>query len=101
LKAALATVDLAISGDSGPMHLATALGRPTLALFGSSVRAFGFAPLGESRVLEVSGLSCRPCGVHGRDHCWRRHWRCLRDLTPEMVVAEAKAMLAAREGRER
>lgn len=93
LKAALAQVDLAISGDSGPMHLATALERPTLALFGSSVRAFGFTPLGRARVLEVSGLSCRPCGVHGRDRCWRGHWRCVRDLSPEMVTMEAIRML--------
>jgi heptosyltransferase-2 len=93
LKAALAQVDLAISGDSGPMHLASALGTPTLALFGSSVRAFGFTPLGRTRVLEVSGLSCRPCGVHGRDRCWRGHWRCVRDLTPELVTMEAIRML--------
>lgn len=93
LKATLATANLAISGDSGPMHLATALGRPTLAIFGSSVRAFGFTPLGGSRVLEVSGLSCRPCGVHGRDFCWRGHWRCVRDMTPAMVAGAAVQML--------
>ncbi|MCA9729742.1 MAG: glycosyltransferase family 9 protein [Candidatus Eisenbacteria bacterium] len=99
LKAALSGVDLAISGDSGPMHLATALGVPTLALFGSSVLAFGFSPLGPSRVLGVEGLRCRPCGVHGRDRCWRGHWRCLRDLTPERVVGEAMDMIRTKERR--
>jgi ADP-heptose:LPS heptosyltransferase len=94
LKAVLSRIDLAITGDSGPMHLATALGRPTLALFGSSVRALGFWPLGkQSRVLEVDGLSCRPCGVHGRNHCRRGDWACLEGLTPDRVVAEAQALL--------
>lgn len=96
LKAALAAMDLVIGGDSGPGHLATALGRPTLILFGSTVPAFGFAPLGSgSRILAVEGLSCRPCGVHGRDHCWKGHWRCLRDLTPDRVVRTALEMLEA------
>jgi heptosyltransferase-2 len=77
------------------MHLAAALGTPVLGLFGSTVRAFGFAPPGSSsRVLEVDGLPCRPCGVHGRDACWLGHWRCVRDLAPERVVAEVRRLLA-------
>ena len=95
LKAVLADVDLAITSDSGPMHLATALGRPTLALFGSSVRGLGFWPLGpKSRVLEVEGLRCRPCGVHGRDHCRRGDWACLRGLVPERVAQAARDLVA-------
>ena len=87
LKALLSTAQLAVSGDSGPMHLATALGIPVVAVFGSSVRTFGFTPLGaRTRVLEVPGLFCRPCGVHGRDRCWRGGFRCL-DISPDVVVA--------------
>ncbi|MCA9756188.1 MAG: glycosyltransferase family 9 protein [Candidatus Eisenbacteria bacterium] len=87
LKAVLASVDLAVSGDSGPMHLATAFGVPVVAVFGSSIRAFGFTPLGKrTRVLEVAGLRCRPCGVHGRDRCWRGGFPCL-DVDPADVVA--------------
>jgi len=94
LKAVLSEIDLAITSDSGPMHLVTALGRPTLALFGSSVRALGFWPLGKhSEVLEVDGLGCRPCGVHGRNRCRRGDWACLLGLTPEQVVMTASRML--------
>jgi heptosyltransferase-2 len=92
LKALLARADLVITGDSGPMHLATALDVPVLAIFGSSVAGFGFTPVGRSRVVEVEGLACRPCGVHGRDRCWLGHWRCLQSLSPRRIVEEAERM---------
>ncbi len=94
LKAALARASAAVSCDSGPMHLATALGLPVLGLFGSTVPRFGFAPLGgRAEVLEVDDLPCRPCGVHGREACWLGHWRCLRELEPARVAAEALRLL--------
>lgn len=93
LKALLASVQLAVSGDSGPMHLAAALGVPIVAVFGSSVRSFGFTPLGSaSEVLEVNGLFCRPCGVHGRNRCWRGGFPCL-DIAPEAVVRSGLALI--------
>ncbi|MEZ4650630.1 MAG: glycosyltransferase family 9 protein [Candidatus Eisenbacteria bacterium] len=98
LKAVLAGADLAVSGDSGPMHLATALGVPVVAVFGSSIRAFGFSPLGEkTRVLEVAGLRCRPCGVHGRDRCWRGGFPCLA-VDPGEVVAAGFELVGEPEG---
>ena len=79
LKAVLARARAVAASDSGPMHLAAALGRPVLGIFGSTVTGFGFTPLGpHARVLEAMDVACRPCGVHGRDHCWLGHWRCLR-----------------------
>jgi ADP-heptose:LPS heptosyltransferase len=92
LKAVLARTRAAAVSDSGPMHLAAALGVPVLGIFGSTVAGFGFAPLGpRARLLEVKDLACRPCGVHGRNRCWLGHWRCLRDLRPAHV---AEALLA-------
>jgi ADP-heptose:LPS heptosyltransferase len=89
LKAVLARVRAVAVSDSGPMHLAAALGRPVLGIFGSTITGFGFAPIGpKTRVLEAMDVACRPCGVHGRDHCWLGHWRCLRDLEPARVVEE-------------
>lgn len=101
LKAVLARSAAAVTGDTGPMHMATGLGVPVIALFGSSVPAFGFSPSGpRDRVLAVEDLACRPCGVHGRDHCWLGHWRCLRGITPEDVVSEVRRALDAAKGRE-
>ena len=59
LAAALAEVDLLVAGDSGPVHLATAVGTPALALFGpTSPERWGPPPPG--RALSLS-LPCAPC----------------------------------------
>ncbi len=95
LKAALAQAALVVSNDSGPMHLATALGVPVLALFGSTVPAFGFVPAGpRDQILAADELPCRPCSVHGRNRCWLGHWRCLREITPERIASQAIEQLA-------
>ena len=74
-----------ITGDSGPMHLAGAVGTPVLALFGPTTEEWGFFPAGpKDRVLEVP-LACRPCTLHGRKHCDRDH-ACMYTLTPERVM---------------
>lgn len=63
--------------DSAPLHMASALNIPTTAFFCSTVRDFGFYPLSKnSEVIEVSNLSCRPCGVHGYKECPRHHFEC-------------------------
>lgn len=93
LKAVLARARGVVVSDSGPMHLAAALGRPVLGIFGSTVTAFGFAPLGPgARVMEAKDVACRPCGVHGRDYCWLGHWRCLRDVQATRVAEELLAL---------
>jgi heptosyltransferase-2 len=100
LKAVLARARAVAASDSGPMHLAAALGRPVLGIFGSTITGFGFTPLGpHARVLEAMDVACRPCGVHGRDHCWLGHWRCLRDIEPSRV-AEELLELAGQSGSE-
>jgi len=91
LAAALARVQLLIACDSGPVHLATAVGTPVLALFGpTSVARWGPPPPGRAMAL---GLRCSPCSNHGGEVCPERHHRCLADLTPEAVVAAASEML--------
>jgi lipopolysaccharide heptosyltransferase II len=74
-----------VSGDTGVMHMATAVGTPLVALFGPTVRQFGFFPYSQrARVLQVD-LGCRPCTSKGGPRCPRGHHRCMRDLTPDMV----------------
>lgn len=67
--------------DSGPLHLASAMNAPVTAFFCSTVTSFGFGPLSEdSSVMEVSDLSCRPCGVHGYRVCPLGHFKCGVDM---------------------
>jgi len=91
LAAAIAGARLLVACDSGPVHLAGAVGTPALALFGptSPVR---WGPLPPGRALSL-GLGCAPCSNHGGDRCPEVHHRCMGDLSAEQVVAAAREML--------
>ena len=96
LGSLLQEMDLVITADSGPMHMAAAAGRPVLAVFGATdPKRTG--PYGEKhRVVALEGLECRPCFS---DRCARLDLACLRDLPAERVVAQAMEMLnTARRG---
>jgi heptosyltransferase-2 len=91
LAAALARMRLLVACDSGPVHLASAVGTPALALFGpTSTARWGPPPPG--RALAI-GLACAPCSNHGGDYCPEGHHRCLADLAPAAVLAAAREML--------
>jgi heptosyltransferase-2 len=75
-----------VTNDSAPQHLASAVGTPTLTIFGPTVPEFGFGPIAQRHI--VAGhekLTCRPCHRHGPQSCPLGHWRCMRELTPEYV----------------
>ena len=76
-----------VTNDSAPLHLATAMGTPIVALFGPTVTAFGFGPIRAGDVALDVDLQCRPCSSHGPPHCPLGHHRCMRDLTVEAVIA--------------
>ena len=75
-----------VTNDSAPQHLASAMGTPTLTIFGPTVPEFGFGPLAERHaVAGLDGLSCRPCDRHGPQRCPLGHWLCMRELGPELI----------------
>lgn len=77
-----------VTNDSAPLHLASAMNTPTVAVFGPTVPAFGFGPLAEkSAIAEHLSLDCRPCHPHGPRTCPLGHWRCMRELTVNDVLA--------------
>ena len=77
-----------VTNDSAPQHLGSAMGTPTLTIFGPTVPEFGFGPLAERHaVAGVDGLSCRPCDRHGPQRCPLGHWRCMRELGPDYVLS--------------
>ena len=79
-----------VSNDSAPMHLGVAAGIPVVAVYCSTIPAFGFAPRGpRDLVLEVDGLDCRPCGIHGHPECPEGHFRCGVDLDSAQVLSAA------------
>ena len=86
-----------VTNDSAPLHWATAMGTPLVALFGPTVTDFGFGPLRAGDIaLGMDGLQCRPCSPHGPLSCPLGHHRCMRDLTVEAVVAAIEELGALR-----
>lgn len=90
LIAMIACCDLFITNDSGPMHLAAALGVPTLALFGSTDQV-ATGPLGPAAVVLNKNVECSPCLLR---ECPIDH-RCMTRITVEEVFQEAVRMLRA------
>lgn len=92
--AALEFCDAVVTNDSGLMHLAAAKQKKIVAIFGSTVREFGFAPYGtESIVIEETGLDCRPCTHIGRANCPKGHFRCMNDISVDRVSSALVSML--------
>jgi heptosyltransferase II len=89
---ALGAASVAISNDSGLLHVAAALGTPSIGIFGPT-SPWHWAPLNPlAAVIETrSELACRPCH---KPVCQLTHHRCMRDITADEVLAAARAALA-------
>ncbi|MCS7161875.1 MAG: glycosyltransferase family 9 protein [Bacteroidia bacterium] len=87
LAALVAEAEAVYTVDSAVMHLATALNRPTAAVFCSTTPAFGFGPRAERYfILEPSvPLACRPCGRHGKSRCPQKHFLCGTSLNAALL----------------
>lgn len=93
LAAVLSLAAVFVGNDSGPGHLAAAVGTPTVTIFGPTVESFGFAPRG-SAVRTVSlPLECRPCSVHGGTSCRQGRRACLDDIDVSAVMEAAREIM--------
>ncbi len=94
MMALIGSCDLFVGNNSGPLHVASALGVPTVSVMGPS-DPLRFAPRGAAdRVVRLE-LPCSPCQ---RARCW--HHTCLRAIEPEEVRVQAEAALLLRLARE-
>jgi len=84
---------LLLCHDSGLLHLAQSQSLACVAIFGCTTQELGFFPINNnSRVVQVD-LACRPCTAKGLTACPRKHFRCMRDISVEMVLKQVRELL--------
>ncbi len=86
-----------VTNDTGLMHIAAALEKPIISLWGNTIPEFGMSPYyGEdsdkaerlSTIIEVQNLYCRPCSKIGFVKCPEGHFRCMREIDNDEVLAK-------------
>lgn len=90
-----------ITHDTGMMHIAAALNKSIISIWGNTIPAFGMTPYytenglnsiydeipenPKSTILQVDNLSCRPCSKIGYEKCPKGHFKCMNDLSFDKV----------------
>jgi len=83
-------LSLMIVMDSANMHFATLCQTPIISIWGGTHPNLGFAPIDpRAEILQVD-LPCRPCSAFGRADCPERHFKCMRETTPEKLYLTVK-----------
>jgi ADP-heptose:LPS heptosyltransferase len=89
----LKMADVVLTNDTGMMHIAAALHKPIVSIWGNTVPEFGMYPyLPKERdkfvIVECKGLKCRPCHKLGYEKCPKKHFKCMMDLDAKQVAKE-------------
>lgn len=89
---------LIVTNDTGLMHIASAFNKPIISLWGNTVPEFGMYPYMPGRnqlfdIIEIKGLSCRPCSKIGYNKCPKGHFKCMQLIKPEDVLEKVNVRL--------
>ncbi len=89
-----------ITHDTGLMHIAAALRKPAVSVWGNTDPSFGMYPLFPidtpeyfSKIVEIKNLSCRPCSKIGHSRCPKKHFRCIEEINENEIVEFVKKHL--------
>jgi len=94
----IAQSDVLISGDTGMMHLAAALKKSVVAVFGSTHPVLGYTPFyGNAEIpfsiVQNESLKCRPCTKQGKNSCPKGHFKCMIDLDVQQIIDKTTALV--------
>jgi heptosyltransferase-1 len=93
LAALMRRAAVCVTNDSGPMHLAVALDRPVVSIFGPS-DALWIGPYRRPNAVISANLPCAPCYLRELRRCPHQH-ACMREVSAEAVIALAERRLAS------
>lgn len=86
-----------LSGDTGLMHIAAALAKPIVAMYGSTHPTLGYTPYTSSHVphyiIQNDQISCRPCTKQGGNSCPKGHFKCMHDIKTEDIIEKIKSLV--------
>ncbi len=88
----IAQSGVVITHDTGMMHIAAALQKRIISVWGNTVLEFGMYPYygrqpDKNTSVEVKKLPCRPCSKIGYDSCPKGHFKCMREIVIDEIVA--------------
>jgi len=97
---------LIVSNDTGLMHIAAALKKPIISIWGNTIPEFGMSPYygwenetavnsnKAAQLFQVAGLSCRPCSKLGYAQCPKGHFKCMNEINEAEIVRVLNTMYA-------
>lgn len=84
---------LIVSNDSAPIHLASLVNTPTIAIFGPTDPIFGFYPIADySTSVFNENLNCRPCEIHGSNKCPLGTHECMISISPDHILKKIERL---------
>lgn len=95
----MALADVLICNDSGAMHVASACGVPSVAVFGPTTLHLGYRPWQSAARVVQTNLHCRPCGKHGAKVCPLGTHECMKSIPASSVLIEVGELFARGAGR--
>jgi heptosyltransferase-2 len=81
-----------ITADTGLMHIASALDKNIICVWGNTVMDFGMYPYrsanseAETYNFEIKNLSCRPCSKLGYNQCPKKHFKCMNNQAVDEII---------------
>jgi lipopolysaccharide heptosyltransferase II len=93
LAALIQRSTISITNDSGPMHLAVALGRPVISIFGPTDPVW-IGPYKRADAVLHADLECSPCYLRKLKHCQHDH-ACMRSISAAAVIERAERIVTA------
>ncbi|OGU11826.1 MAG: hypothetical protein A2X61_15495 [Ignavibacteria bacterium GWB2_35_12] len=85
--------NILITNDTGLMHIAAARQVPVVAIFGSTVKEFGFTPFRVKHFVVEKDIPCRPCTHIGRETCPKGHFDCMNKISVDEVLTYIEKIL--------